>query len=351
MGIFSLNSLIITPEILNLISEIDEFKGAWQQVGRLTPDRLLILKKVATIESIGSSTRIEGAKLSDGEIEKLLARVDANFQNRDEQEVAGYAFVCEKICENYQSIPLTENSIKQLHTWLLQYCDKDDRHRGEYKKIPITIEAFDSQGKSLGIIFETVSPLETPIKMEELIAWTNENFEKKIIHPLIITGIFVVLFLAIHPFQDGNGRLSRLLTTLLMLKNNYLYAPYSSLESVIEANKESYYLALQKTQKSWKNHQPDWNAWLLFFLQCLKRQKKHLEVKLENEKILIMTLPALSMQILDLLKSHRRLGISEIVALTKANRNTIKKTLSKLVKENYIAQNGVGKSSWYTPNF
>ena len=129
------------------------------------------------------------------------------------------------------------------------------------KKFPIRIEAFDSEGKSIGIIFETTSPLETPIKMQELITWTNDAFEKKTFHPLIIIGIFIVLFLAIHPFQDGNGRaIHVLLTTLLMLRNGYLYSPYSSLESVIEANKESYYLALQRTQKSWQNHRPDWTA-------------------------------------------------------------------------------------------
>lgn len=315
------------------------------------PDRLSALKRVATIESIGSSTRIEGAKLSDSEIEALLFRVDAKtFLTRDEQEVAGYAFVCEQICEHYTSIPLTENTIKQLHTWLLQFTDKDDRHRGEYKKIPIRIEAFDSTGKSVGIIFETTSPFETPIKMQELIAWTNEAFEKKILHPLIVIGIFIVLFLAIHPFQDGNGRLSRLLTTLLMLKSGYLYSPYSSLESVIEANKEGYYLALQRTQKGWQNSQPHWNAWLLFFFHCLQRQKKHLEVKLEREKILLKTLPALGLDVLELLTSHGRLRISEISALTKANRNTLKKTLAMLVKENYIVRNGIGKSSFYTSN-
>lgn len=348
MDIIKLDTLTITPEILNLIAEVDEFKGAWQQLGKLTPDRLSALKKVATIESIGSSTRIEGAKLSDSEIEKLLSQSnDKTFQTRDEQEVAGYAFVCEQVCDNYSSIPLTENAIKQLHAWLLQYTDKDSRHRGDYKKIPIRIEAFDFAGKSMGIVFETTSPLETPIKMQELIAWTNNEFGKKILHPLIIIGIFVVLFLAIHPFQDGNGRLSRLLTTLLMLKSGYLYSPYSSLESIIEANKESYYLALQRTQKGWQNNQPDWNTWLIFFFQCLQRQKKHLEVKLEKEKILLEMLPKLSLQVLELLKSHGRLGISEIAVLTKANRNTLKKTLSALVKENYIERNGKGKATWY----
>lgn len=349
VDIVQLDSLKITSEILNLVSEIEEFKGAWQQMGRLMPQRLSELKKVATIESVGSSTRIEGAKLSDSQIEELLSRVDTkSFQTRDEQEVAGYAYVCEQICDQYAVIPITENTIKHLHTKLLQYTDKDDRHRGEYKKIPINIEAFDHKGKSLDVLFETVSPLETPMRMQALISWINDAFEKKQTHPLIIIGIFIVIFLAIHPFQDGNGRLSRLLTTLLMFKCGYHYAPYSSLESIIEVNKEDYYLALQKTQKSWQNNQADWAPWLLFFFHCLQRQKKHLEIKLEKEKILLKGLSPLNQEILELLKEHGRLGISEIALLTDVNRNTLKKALAALVSECFINKNGTGKSTWYT---
>ena len=349
--IVTLDTIVITPEMLNLIAEIDEFKGAWLQMGRLTPDRLSALKKVATIESIGSSTRIEGAKLSDNEIEQLLKGVGANaksFQTRDEQEVAGYGLVCEEVCARYNAIPLTENSIKQLHIWLLQYTDKDERHRGEYKKIPIRIEAFDSNGRSMGVILETTPPLQTGIKMQELIEWANRSLETKILHPLVVIGLFVVLFLAIHPFQDGNGRLSRLLTTLLMLKSGYHYVPYGSLESIIEANKEEYYIALQQTQKGWQNHKPEWNRWLLFFFHCLQRQKRHLEVKLEKEKILLKMLPALSLQILELLTSHGRLGIGQITTLTKANRNTVKKALGMLVENNYVVRNGKGRATWYS---
>ncbi len=349
MGIINTDGLVITSEILKLIAEIDEFKGAWLQVGRLSPDRLSSLKRVATIESIGSSTRIEGAKLSDKEIEALLKHADTkNFATRDEQEVAGYADVCELICEHFQAIPLTESQIKDLHARLLHYSNKDDGHRGHYKKIPIRIEAFDPNGKSIGILFETVSPFETPIRMQELLAWINDALETKELHPLIIIALFVVIFLAIHPFQDGNGRLSRLLTTLLMLKCGYNYCPYSSLESVIEANKEGYYLSLQRSQKSWQNKMPDWNSWLLFFLQCLQRQKQHLAVKLEKEQILAKTLPPLSQQIVALIREHSRLTITEIATLTGSNRNTLKKVLTTLVKGNYLTQNGKGKGTWYT---
>ena len=149
----------ITPEMLNIIGEIDEFKGAWQLLGKMAPDRLLALKKVATVESIGSSTRIEGSKLSDQEVERLLSHVDAiSFQSRDEQEVAGYAFVCEKVFENFEMIPLSENAIKQMHIWLLQYCDKDAGHRGEYKKVPIRIEATVRRKKASGLSLRLCRP-------------------------------------------------------------------------------------------------------------------------------------------------------------------------------------------------
>lgn len=348
-----LSSIVITPEILSLVAEIDEFKGSWNEMHTLSPARLSALKKVATVESIGSSTRIEGAQMSDGEIEILLSQalvvVNAeSLLSRDQQEVAGYAFVCDQICENYLQMPFTENLIKQLHYWLLQYTSKDQRHRGNYKNIPIRIEMRDARGRGLSTLLETTSPFETPMKMQELVKWTNDAFSFKDLHPLLVIGLFTVIFLAIHPFQDGNGRLSRLLTTLLMLKCGYAYATYSSLESVIEANKENYYLSLQQSQKSWQNNKPDWTPWLLFFLHCLQRQKKHLEVKLEREKILQIDHSELSKKLLELLSSHGSLTISDFVKLTQANRNTLKATLAKLSSQKRIILNGKGKSSFYS---
>lgn len=343
-----IETIQITSEMLNLIAEIDEFKGSWQLLSRISPDRLSSLKKVATIESIGSSTRIEGAKLSDKEVEALLSQVNrGSFESRDEQEVGSYALACEKIIENFDAIPITENGIKQIHSWLLSYSEKDERHRGEYKTIPIKIEAFDNQGKHIGIIFETTSPLETPIKMQELVKWVQDTLRVKNLHPLIVIGIFIVIFLAIHPFQDGNGRLSRLLTTLIMMKCGYSYVSYSSLESIIEANKESYYLSLQRTQKSWQNHKPDWMPWLLFFLRSLQRQKRHLEQKIFRESSIMKELSPLSKNIIELLQAHGKLNIREIEILTNANRNTLKRTLSQLVKNKHIAMHGKGKATWY----
>lgn len=343
-----ITSLKITSKILSLIAELDEFKGAWRALGTLAPERLSALRRVATIESIGSSTRIEGSKLSDSEVAALLSNLEIKkFETRDEQEIAGYAEVMEMIFAYADSITLTENHIKQLHGDLLKYSTKDERHRGTYKTNTNHVSAFDEKGNEIGVVFETATPFETPRLMTELVEWANQSFENRIHHPLLIIAVFIVVFLEIHPFQDGNGRLSRVLTTLLLLRGGYVYAPYSSLESVIEQTKEAYYLALRKTQGTIRSDAPEWNAWVVYFLKALKQQKLRLEKKIERERIVIGTLPELSVTILELAKEHGRLTIGQIVDLTGGNRNTIKKHLQALVSANHLSQHGTGKGTWY----
>jgi Fic family protein len=235
-------SLRITPPTLVLVSELDEFKGAWQAIGRIAPDRLSSLRRVATIEIVGSSTRIEGARLSDREVERLLARVDArSLATRDEQAVAGYAAVMETVFEHWAEIAPTEHLIRQLHRDLLQFTEEAERHRGEYKTLPNHVEAFGPDGKRLGIVFATASPFETPGRMADLVGWTLERERVGDLHPLLVIAVFVVVFLAIHPFQDGNGRLSRILTTLLLLRAGYAYVPFGSIETIVEETKDSWY--------------------------------------------------------------------------------------------------------------
>lgn len=342
-------TLTITPEILALISEIDEFKGAWRALGTLAPERLQALRRVATIESVGSSTRIEGSKLSDAEVEVLLSNLEVrSFGSRDEQEVAGYAQVMETVFSQCESIDLTENHILQLHRDLLAHSAKDERHRGHYKTLPNNVSAFDPEGNEIGVVFETATPFETPGRMRELLGWVRSALEEEVLHPLLVTAVFKVVFLEIHPFQDGNGRLSRVLTTLLLLRSGYAYVPYASLESVIEGSKEAYYLALRKTQQTIRCPEPDWQPWVVYFLRSLAEQKRRLEHKVEREHILVEALPDLSLQIVDLVRERGRTTNREVVALTGANRNTVKKHLAELVDANRLEQHGVGKGTWYT---
>jgi len=342
------DSLNITPEILSLIARIDEFKGAWRALGTLAPERLSALRRVATIESIGSSTRIEGSKLTDREVEKLLSNLTIqSFQTRDEQEVAGYAELMDLVFSSWRDIPFNENHVKQLHQILLRHSEKDARHRGQYKTNSNSVAAFDENGVQIGIVFETASPFDTPGLMAELVNWVNDESDKAHLHPLLIIAIFVVVFLEIHPFQDGNGRLSRVLTTLLLIQTGYAYVPYSSLESVIELNKEAYYLALRQTQGSIRSDAPNWQPWLVFFLRSLAEQVRRLEKKVEREKIVLAALPDLSLQIVEFARGHGRITIGDAIKLTGVSRNTLKLHFRNLVERGHLNQQGGGRGVWY----
>lgn len=342
----------VTQEILKLIAEIDEFKGKWEALKNRSPERLRQLRKVATIESIGSSTRIEGAKLTDLQVETLLANLSTtSFKTRDEQEVAGYAEAMDMIFQAYEDINITENHIRQLHQTLLRHSDKDEYHRGDYKKLSNQVVALDERGKEIGVVFKTTTPFDTPREMEDLVRWVNKAINENSLHPLLVVAVFVVVFLAIHPFQDGNGRLSRILTTLMLLRVGYNYVPYASLESIIEDNKDLYYKALRRTQTTLKDDKTDWEPWLGFFLRCLKKQKANLAIGVEKEKALDDTdLPAVSLQVLALLSKHERLSIAQMVEHTGVNQNTLKVRLRALVALGRIQRHGKGRATWYTKN-
>ena len=353
MGVFlgvmiHAHTLKITREILGLISEIDEFKGAWRALGRVAPDRLSALRRVATIESIGSSTRIEGSKLSDREVEALLSSLEVrSFDTRDTQEVAGYAETMELIFQSWEEITLTENHIKQLHRDLLQYSEKDAYHRGKYKTSSNSVAAFDQTGREIGVVFKTATPFDTPRLMKEAVDWARDEIKGRQLHPLLVIALFIVVFLEIHPFQDGNGRLSRVLTTLLLLRAGYSYVPYSSLESVIEQSKEGYYVALRQTQQTIRTKTPNWQPWVSFFLKALQQQMKRLAKKVERERILLSTMPELSVQIIEYAREHGRVTIGDIVALTGKSRNTLKQHFRQLLRNKHLVMHGRGRGAWY----
>ncbi|HWA19057.1 MAG TPA: Fic family protein [Devosia sp.] len=344
--------LITGPDLVKLVAEIDEFKGRWEALKTLSPDRLSALRKVATIESVGSSTRIEGAKLTDAQVETLLSNIAIkSFKTRDEQEVAGYAEAMDLVFEAFADMGLTENHIRQLHQTLLRHSTKDERHRGSYKTLSNNVVAFDADGKEIGAVFETATPFDTPREMEELVAWTRKALDEQAHHPLLIIGVFAVTFLAIHPFQDGNGRLSRVLTTLLLLRAGYAYVPYASLERVIEENKDLYYKALRRTQTTLKKDKADWEPWLGFFLRCLKKQKDGLALRLDRERASQggdESLPELSLKILKAFQKKERLSIADLTSITGANRNTIKLRLRELVSEGRVRQHGKARATWYS---
>lgn len=343
--------IVITTDMLKKITEIDQFVGSWSaDEQKLSPAELMSMKRVATIESVGSSNRIEGNKLSDTEVEELFSHISKkSFASRDEEEVAGYSDLINTIFESHADIPLTENYIKQLHQILLKYSGKDERHRGEYKTDSNRVAAYDAAGNEIGTIFETATPFDTPRLMRELTQWTNDTLADRFLHPIITIGVFIVQFLSIHPFVDGNGRLSRALTILLMLKSKYSYMPYASMESVIEANKDAYYRALRGTQKTIWSDKVDYEPWLTFFVTSLQKQKRALEEKIQKlQKTNTDKLSSTSREILALFAETTELSMPEIVEKSGKNAETIRKAVQGLVKKGLLTKLGTTRGAFYT---
>lgn len=334
--------------ILKSISFIDSFKGKWNIVESKENIFLKELRKIATIESIGSSTRIEGAQLTNDEIKQLLENVKiTELKSRDEQEVVGYYDVLEIIYENYVNINISKNYIQQLHQNLLKYSTKDDRHRGVYKNLSNKVVANYPDGTQR-VIFDTTEPHLVESEMNNLIEWTNEYITSKSIHPLVIIGLFIYEFLSIHPFQDGNGRLSRLLTNLLLLKNDYLFIQYVSFENLIEQKKKTYYEALMDGQKDRYSENERVDKWMLFFLQSLEALIHRLEQKYDVFKTKGGYLNERQKIIKEFITNNQPIKLSDLVnSMPEISINTLKKDLQYMKAEQIIESVGERKGTIY----
>lgn len=279
----------ITPDVLQLIGEIDEFKAKWHFLASLAPDFVSREQDIRVV-TIGASTGTQGRRLSDLEVDRLLANLDlGSFRTRDEQEVAGYAEATALVFRSHDEMPLTEETTKALHAILVKYSPRDKHHAGKYKEFANNVEAFDEKGRVVGIIFKTADPAETPRLMKELLNWTTVELRGPTYHPILVIAVFVVRFLAIHPFQDGNGRLARVITNLMLMRAGYTYMPYSSLERVIEENREQYYRALRSAQSTLDKDESHLMDWIRFFLLCLIEQKNSAVSKFHH---LLVDLPS-----------------------------------------------------------
>lgn len=339
---------VTNQRILQLIGYIDGFKGKWDIAEKQENRYLKELRKIATIESIGSSTRIEGATLTDQEVKDLLKNVKiTKLKTRDEQEVIGYYEVLELIYDNYSDIKLSESYIKQLHQMLLKYSNKDERHRGTYKFLSNKVVATYPKGEQR-TIFATTEPALVATEMQELVEWTNETLEQKTIHQLIVVGSFIYDFLSIHPFQDGNGRLSRLLTTLCLLQNDYSFIQYISFENHIEQNKKAYYEALMDGQKNRGTDNEHIGLWLIFFLESLKILTEKLEQKYDVFKSKGGYLNDRQKQIKDFIFNNQPIKISDLAKqFPGIVLSTLKKDLKYLRDEQVLTMIGKGKGSVY----
>lgn len=337
----------LPAQIVTKVGHIEELKGQWVAGAKLSPQVLGRLKKSVLITSTGSSTRIEGARLSDEDVEKLMRGISMQkFKDRDKQEVKGYYELLQNVFESWKTIKFSGSTIKHFHKELLKYVEKDKRHRGEYKRTENKVHMINAEGKSVGILFDTTPVYLTSKEMQELIETTQNSINSKEFHPLLTVGNFLVEFLKIHPFQDGNGRLSRVLTNLLLLQAGYLYTPYVSHEKLIEDNKADYYMALRKSQKTFKSKHPNIAPWLDFFLSIILKQSE-VAVELLSKENIEKLLSVKQLAIWHYLQTAGEATPMEIAKMAKVARPTVNQALDRLIRLKKIERIGMGRSTRY----
>lgn len=329
-------------KLISIISKIDRFDAEWTSIEKKEGQSLKQLKAIATVRSVGASTRIEGSKMSNEEVDVLLSDLTIDkLEDRDSQEVAGYFEVLDLISESYDGIDITENSLKNLHNRLLKYSAKDDWHKGNYKQFSNSVEATFPDG-STQIIFETATPgIQTEDAMRALIEWYVNDKET---HTLVKTAIFCYEFVSIHPFQDGNGRLSRLLSSLLLIKYGYKWIQYVSFEHEIENRKVEYYQELRKCQAQRPGEEI--TTWIYFFFDALINIQNQLIAKLNTQGVESSLSPK-EKSILVFIADHPGTKSGVIATKLKIPNPTVKKILSVLVNKNLIEKYGSGPGTNY----
>lgn len=337
--------------IIKKIAFIDKFKGKWTGLEVKESIYLKELKLIATIESIGSSTRIEGSALTNKEVKNLIDSIKiSSFKTRDEQEVFGYYEVLSLLLDSFDTVEIKENHIHHLHKLLLQASLKDESHRGKYKKLSNKVVA-KYPGGNQKVIFNTTEPFLVKDEMKNLLSWTKNNLESEEIHPLITIATFVYEFLSIHPYQDGNGRLSRLLTTLLLLKSDYDFMKYASMEIEIEKRKKDYYKALMNCQKHRGTQKEKIGEWILFFLRTLEAAIQKLEERYSQIKDKKSYLNERQKIVLKFIKENQPTKISDIASsLSNYTPYTLKKDLSYLNEEGLVKKLGKARATVYVIN-
>jgi Fic family protein len=335
--------LKIDWKLIKLISEIDRFDANWTAIERREGQTLKELKSIATVRSVGASNRIEGNRMSDEEVDVLLQKIDiTNLTDRDSQEVVGYFEVLDLISESYENISVTESHIKSLHNSLMKYSAKDEWHKGNYKLHSNAVEASIPDGTRQVIFQTTEAGFATEDAIRALLNWYNSETE---VHTLIKVASFVYDFLSVHPFQDGNGRLSRLISTLLLLKNGYNWIQYVSFEHEIENRKNEYYQVLRSCQAQRPNE--DVTVWIQFFLNCLSNIQSQLLTKLQKSGMETQLSPK-EKSIYSIIQNRPNIQSGEIAEKLAIPAPTVKRILSELLKKGLIEKQGSGRNVSYT---
>jgi Fic family protein len=342
---------LTTQKMIQKIGKIDQFKGEWKQLDNTENRYLKELRRIATIQSIGSSTRIEGSTMTDLEVASLLKNLKIKqLQTRDEQEVGGYFDTLETIIDSYADIDLTVSTIHALHNLLLRYSAKDERHRGRFKELNNQIVANYPDGTTR-IIFKATEPFLVEKEMTEIIEWVNKKISDAEIHPLLMIGVFIYEFLSIHPYQDGNGRLSRLLTNLLLMKLDYKFVLYVSLESIIETQKANYYQALMSGQRNRYKTNEQIDEWILFFLTSLETLIAKLQQKLKEFQDLGGYKNERQKEVLAFIATNQPLKMSDIIKkFPQYSAPILRKDLQYLVRELEVEKIGHNKATIYKIN-
>lgn len=336
-------TLRLNWELIRLLSQIDRFDASWSSIEKREGQSLKQLKSIATVRSIGASTRIEGSRLNDEEVEVLLRKIDiTKLEDRDTQEVVGYFDTLDFISESWSEIEITENNIKYLHQILLRHSPKDEWHRGDYKQQNNAVEARMGDGRSQ-VIFKTTDPgFPTRAAMQRLLQWYHEDNQT---HPLVKSALFCYDFVSIHPFQDGNGRLSRLLATLLLLKHGYKWIEYVSFEHEIESRKTDYYSVLRSCQVNRPNE--DVTEWIDFFFKALGRIQTQLGDKLQHQGAMASLSPR-DKAIVSYIESNPGSKSGIISEKLSIPIPTVKRILSDLLEKDLLEKHGRGRGTNYT---
>ena len=339
------NSIISNSNIINLISKIHEYKGKQSYLLETKKDTLETLLKVAKIQSTSSSNKIEGIYTTDKRINEIVNQ-KLKPKNRNEEEIAGYRDVLSLIHDNYDFIDINNNTILQLHRDLYKYTGYS--YGGKFKNSQNYIEETNEQGEKK-IRFTPLSPVETPIAIQDLCKSYNELVNNESCDLLVLIPIFILDFVSIHPFNDGNGRMSRLLTLLLLYKANYLVGKYISIEKIIEDTKDSYYDTLQKSSINWHNNENDYSYFVEYYLGIILNAYKEFDSRVnivENKKITSYD------RIISIFKENI-IPIDKAFIMNKCpdlSETTIERSLNRLLKEDKIVKISGGRYTKYKWN-
>lgn len=328
-------------EVINYIGLIHEFKGRQQLYLEQKPRELETLVEIAKIQSTESSNAIEGIATTKARLKSLMAD-KTTPRDRGEKEIKGYRHVLDVIHENFDYVPIRKNYILQLHKMLYQFTE--ERFGGSFKDTPNEIDMVYPDGRTV-LLFKPLEPFETPEAVEKLCEEYDKAINKYGIDPLIAIPVFIHDFLCIHPFNDGNGRMSRLLTTLLLYKSGFVIGRYISLEKKIEITKDEYYVALQESSQNWHEEKNDDTAFIKYILGTIVAAYRDFEERVNMLGKKVSARDMVEKAIRSKIGKFTKNDIMELCP--EIGRGSVENSLKALCEEGIIKKEGQGRATFY----